>query len=133
MSNSSPHRSAPPSPDVVIVGAGAAGLATAIFTRRANPSCTVALVDGARKPGAKILVSGGGRCNVTNVSVTERDFWGGRSTIVPLETQDELKKTLPKVRIVTMPGLGHYPSDEKPREFLAIVDEFLTANATRQP
>ena len=50
---------------------------------------------------------------------------GGRSTIVPLETQEELKKTLPKVRIVTMPGLGHYPSDEKPREFLAIVDDFL--------
>jgi pimeloyl-ACP methyl ester carboxylesterase len=58
---------------------------------------------------------------------------GGRSTIVPLETQDELKKTLPKVRIVTMPGLGHYPSDEKPQEFLAIVDEFLKTNATRQP
>jgi pimeloyl-ACP methyl ester carboxylesterase len=50
---------------------------------------------------------------------------GGRSTIVPAETQEELKKTLPKVRIVTMPGLGHYPSDEKPQEFLAIVDEFL--------
>jgi pimeloyl-ACP methyl ester carboxylesterase len=52
---------------------------------------------------------------------------GGRSTIVPLETQEELKKTLPKVRIVTMPGLGHYPSDEQPQEFLAIVDEFLNA------
>jgi len=50
---------------------------------------------------------------------------GGRSTIVPKETQDELKKTLPRVTIVTMPGLGHYPSDEKPEEFLAIVDEFL--------
>jgi pimeloyl-ACP methyl ester carboxylesterase len=52
---------------------------------------------------------------------------GGRSTIVPLETQEELKKTLPRVRIVTMPGLGHYPSDEKPQEFLAIVDDFLKA------
>ena len=50
---------------------------------------------------------------------------GGRSTIVPAATRDELTKTLPKVRIVTMPGLGHYPSDEKPAEFLAIVDEFL--------
>jgi pimeloyl-ACP methyl ester carboxylesterase len=29
------------------------------------------------------------------------------------------------VTIVTMPGLGHYPSDEKPEEFLTIVDEFL--------
>jgi esterase len=50
---------------------------------------------------------------------------GGRSTIVPQATQDELKKVLPQVQIVTMPGLGHYPSDEKPAEFLAIVDEFL--------
>jgi predicted Rossmann fold flavoprotein len=64
------------------VGAGAAGLATAIFTRQRNPSLRVLLVDGARTPGAKILVSGGGRCNVTNRVVSERDYWGGPSTIV---------------------------------------------------
>jgi predicted Rossmann fold flavoprotein len=68
--------------DVLIVGAGAAGLATAIFTRRRQPSRSVLLLDGAKSPGAKILVSGGGRCNVTNVSVSERDYWGGPSTIV---------------------------------------------------
>ena len=67
---------------VVIVGAGAAGLATAIFIRRLDPSITVTLLDGSARPGAKILVSGGSRCNVTNVSVSERDFWGGKSTIV---------------------------------------------------
>ena len=50
---------------------------------------------------------------------------GGRSTIVPQETQDELKKALPRVTIVTIPGVGHYPSDEKPVEFLEIVDRFL--------
>jgi pimeloyl-ACP methyl ester carboxylesterase len=32
---------------------------------------------------------------------------------------------LPQVQIVTMPGLGHYPSEEKAGEFLAIVDRFL--------
>ena len=69
-------------PDVTVVGAGAAGLATAIFLRRARADLRVALLDGARRPGAKILVSGGSRCNVTNVRVTERDFWGGsRSSI----------------------------------------------------
>jgi predicted Rossmann fold flavoprotein len=68
--------------DVAIVGAGAAGLATAIFTRRANPALSVALLDGARRPGAKILVSGGSRCNVTNAVVTHRDFWGGRASVV---------------------------------------------------
>ena len=68
--------------DIAIVGAGAAGLATAIFTRRLNPSRSVLLLDGAARPGAKILVSGGSRCNVTNVAVTERDFAGGKASIV---------------------------------------------------
>src|SRR5258708_26610216 len=68
--------------DVAIVGAGAAGLATAIFARRASPSLRVALLDGALKPGAKILVSGGGRCNVTNTVVAGTDWWGGKRTVV---------------------------------------------------
>jgi predicted Rossmann fold flavoprotein len=68
--------------DIAIVGAGAAGLATAIFTRRLNPSRSVLLLDGASRPGAKILISGGSRCNVTNVAVSERDFAGGKPTIV---------------------------------------------------
>jgi predicted Rossmann fold flavoprotein len=42
----------------------------------------VALLDGAKKIGAKILVSGGGRCNVANTVVSERDFWGGSSRVV---------------------------------------------------
>ena len=65
-----------------MVGAGAAGLATAIFTRRAGAAQTVAVLDSARKPGAKILVSGGSRCNVTNVHVGEADFRGGPPRIV---------------------------------------------------
>ncbi len=32
--------------------------------------------------GAKILVSGGSRCNVTNRVVTERDFWGGQARVI---------------------------------------------------
>jgi predicted Rossmann fold flavoprotein len=66
---------------VIVVGAGAAGLATAIFARRLGRA-RVQVVDGAARPGAKILVSGGSRCNVTNAVVTERDYWGGRRTII---------------------------------------------------
>jgi predicted Rossmann fold flavoprotein len=68
--------------DIVIVGAGAAGLATAIFTCRLNPARSVLVLDGAAKPGAKILVSGGSRCNVTNAVVTERDFSGGNPAVI---------------------------------------------------
>src|SRR6185436_17851284 len=46
------------------------------------PSKRVVLLDGAARPGAKILVSGGARCNVTNTVVSEADFWGGRRTII---------------------------------------------------
>ena len=73
---------APRTCDVLVVGAGAAGLATAIFARRANAALDLLLLDGAARPGAKILVSGGSRCNVTNASVTERDFWGGRAAAI---------------------------------------------------
>ena len=67
---------------MAIVGGGAAGLATAIFTRRLTTRQSVLVCEGAKKPGAKILVSGGSRCNVTNASVTDADFWGGRRAIV---------------------------------------------------
>jgi predicted Rossmann fold flavoprotein len=68
--------------EIAIVGAGAAGLATAIFARRLNPNRSVLLLDSATRPGAKILVSGGSRCNVTNVAVSERDFNGGNPAVI---------------------------------------------------
>ena len=71
-----------PAIDVAVVGAGAAGLAAAIFAARRMPGCQIVALDGAKKLGAKILVAGGGRCNVTNERVQAADFWGGsRNTI----------------------------------------------------
>jgi len=55
--------------DVIIIGAGAAGLmaAAAAANMRVNDAAPkVLLLDGRDKIGAKILVAGGGRCNVTN-------------------------------------------------------------------
>jgi predicted Rossmann fold flavoprotein len=71
--------------DIAIIGAGAAGLAAAIFaadTARAHERalCIVAL-DSAKKLGAKILVSGGGRCNVTHEEVRPEDYHGARTII----------------------------------------------------
>jgi pimeloyl-ACP methyl ester carboxylesterase len=50
---------------------------------------------------------------------------GGRSNIVPTETQDELRKTLPNAQLITIPDVGHYPSDEQPEEVVRIVNRFL--------
>ncbi|MBV8517421.1 MAG: NAD(P)/FAD-dependent oxidoreductase [Acidobacteria bacterium] len=67
--------------DIAIVGAGAAGLTAAIFATRTAPSPRVVLLDGAARIGAKILISGGGRCNVTHDVVTPDDFNGSRNAI----------------------------------------------------
>ena len=65
--------------DILIIGAGAAGLMAAITAgRNARPGSRVALLDGAKKIGAKILVSGGGRCNVTHDVVTPNDYAGSK-------------------------------------------------------
>ncbi|MBX3729683.1 MAG: aminoacetone oxidase family FAD-binding enzyme [Candidatus Sumerlaeia bacterium] len=70
--------------DVAIVGAGAAGLAAAYFAGEAARGAgrRIVVLDGARKLGAKILVSGGGRCNVTNERVTADDYWGGPRPVI---------------------------------------------------
>jgi esterase len=50
---------------------------------------------------------------------------GGRSTIVSAATQQQLKETLPQVQIESLPGLGHYPSEENTKDYLVVVDTFL--------
>jgi len=72
--------------DIAIVGAGAAGLMTAIWAgRTAHTKHTpfdIVLFDSRPKIGAKILMSGGTRCNVTNKEVKPTDFHGGPSHFV---------------------------------------------------
>lgn len=67
--------------DIAIIGAGAAGLATAIFAAETNTNLRVVCLDGAPKVGAKILVAGGGRCNVTHDVVTPDDYNGPRNVV----------------------------------------------------
>jgi predicted Rossmann fold flavoprotein len=65
--------------DVAVIGAGAAGLMAAIAAVRAG--ARVVAIDSAKRIGAKILISGGGRCNVTNEVVTAANFNGSRNAI----------------------------------------------------
>lgn len=60
--------------DVLIVGAGAAGMMCAIEAGRRGRS--VRVIDHARAPGEKIRISGGGRCNFTNLGTGPANFLG---------------------------------------------------------
>ena len=54
--------------DVIIIGAGASGLMCALTAAKRGKS--VCLIDHAKSIGKKILISGGGRCNFTNLNAT---------------------------------------------------------------
>src|ERR1700752_1190683 len=82
--------------DVVVVGAGAAGLMAAI--RAAERGRRVLLLEKNRKPGVKILMSGGTRCNIThatdNRGIVEAYGPPGRflhSALAALSVQDTIK------------------------------------------
>ncbi len=58
--------------DVIIIGAGAAGMMCAIEAGKRGRK--VLLIEKAKKPGEKIRISGGGRCNFTNIHISEKNF-----------------------------------------------------------
>lgn len=58
--------------DVVIIGAGAAGLMCAAEAGKRGRKTLV--LDHVKKPGRKILIAGGGRCNFTNYDVTSNHY-----------------------------------------------------------
>jgi predicted Rossmann fold flavoprotein len=67
--------------DLAILGAGAAGLASAIFASQSAQGKKILILDAAQQVGTKILVSGGGRCNVTHKAVVPADFQGSQKII----------------------------------------------------
>lgn len=83
--------------DTVILGAGAAGMMCAIHA--AGRGGRVLIIDHAKNPGEKIRISGGGRCNFTNVGTNARNF---------LSNNPHFVKS----------ALGRYT----PRDFISLVD-----------
>lgn len=63
--------------DTVVLGAGAAGMMCAIHAAAKGGS--VLIIDHAKTPGEKIRISGGGRCNFTNIGTTARNFVSGNA------------------------------------------------------
>ena len=58
--------------NIIIIGGGASALMLASLL----PKNTAAIIESNPKPGAKILVSGGGKCNITNSRMGTEYFLG---------------------------------------------------------
>lgn len=90
--------------DVVIIGAGAAGLMCAIESARRGRS-TLVLEHNARA-GRKILISGGGRCNFTNLETRPENFLSGN----PHFAKSALARYTPRdfIRLVERHGIRYH-------------------------
>uniref|UniRef100_UPI0032603596 FAD-dependent oxidoreductase n=1 Tax=Clostridium sp. NkU-1 TaxID=1095009 RepID=UPI0032603596 len=65
---------------VIIVGAGASGLAAAIQAARQGASVTV--LEHTARPGKKLLSTGNGKCNLTNLMTPDGAYRGGQPVFI---------------------------------------------------
>jgi hypothetical protein len=108
---------------VVVAGAGAAGLLAALFAARAG--APVVLVEGTRDGGRKILISGGGRCNILPAQVRPERFVTGSSPhslrnilrAWPLAAQREFFERELEMRLVLEEDTGKlFPETHRARD-----------------
>ena len=118
--------------DLAIIGAGAAGLMAGIAAGRQARCRSILVLEGARRPGAKILVSGGGRCNVTHDAVDETSFNGSTpASIRKVLRRFDVPQTIDffahlGVRLRREPTGKLFPHDSNAR---AVLEALLSAAA----
>ena len=59
--------------DICIIGGGASGMAAAITAAEADPDLNILILEKKEKMGRKIIVSGNGRCNLSNTACRNYD------------------------------------------------------------
>lgn len=121
--NASKDKNDPMIWDTAIVGAGAAGLMAAITAKRAGLG-SVLLLDSKEKIGAKILMSGGTRCNLTNEVISTSDYCTHQKNILnsvlqffPSAKAVDFFNEL-GVQAVLEPGGKYFPSTHSARSVL---------------
>lgn len=62
--------------DVIIVGGGAAGLAAAVFLGRCADGRRIAVLEKGPRVGKKLMATGNGTCNLTNIKASAADYHG---------------------------------------------------------
>ncbi len=62
--------------DIAVIGGGASGLTAAISAARENPELSIAVIERLSRVGKKILATGNGRCNFTNVNISINNYHG---------------------------------------------------------
>jgi len=67
---------------IAIIGAGASGIISAITAKRLNKNLKIDMFDANKSIGKKILASGNGRCNISNINLSSKNYIGENPSFV---------------------------------------------------
>ncbi len=62
--------------DIIIIGGGAAGLLSAVYLKKQNPCLNIRILEALPRVGKKLLLTGNGRCNITNKNIDLSRYHG---------------------------------------------------------
>lgn len=68
--------------DIIIIGGGASGIMCAIRAKERHPEKSVAILEKQSRIGRKLLSTGNGRCNLTNINEYQKNYHGSFSTYI---------------------------------------------------
>lgn len=86
--------------DIIIIGGGAAGLSAAISAKRNNRNSKVAILELQSRVGKKLLATGNGRCNLTNMYISKSNYHGS------FDIGETLNKYSPEKLLDFFDGIG---------------------------
>lgn len=102
---------------VIVVGGGAAGMIAAISARRMGADVTI--IERNPRVGKKIIATGNGRCNFTNINCDHTYYYGGNSEFV----QDALSVFSVKDTLQFFKNLGIEPKEEESGKVFPMSDQ----------
>lgn len=94
--------------DIVIVGGGAAGLAAGAAALKTDGTLKIKVLERQARVGKKLLATGNGRCNYTNLNLSGDNYFGDKSGALAV-----LRKFTPESNIEFFRDLGIYPRYEE--------------------
>ena len=94
-----------------IIGAGPAGIFSALMIKEQDPEHCVTIFDGNQKIGRKLFATGNGRCNITNMNAGPESYYSVR----PADLSPVFEQTGPEVirKKLEMQGLGTFQKQQR--------------------
>ncbi len=77
--------------DIAVIGGGASGLAAAITAKETCPQADVTVIERLPRTGKKILAAGNGKCNISNISLSSRNYHGSVDAMAVIGSEPDYR------------------------------------------